>query len=116
MSTAYVIVTALTAAITLQAAVLDFRRSEWIVSNMDKYGVPRSWLPYLGALKVAGAVGLLIGIWVPVIGIAAALGLVLYFIGAIVTVMQAHWYSHLRYPAPFLALSAASLVLVVALI
>jgi hypothetical protein len=114
MSTAYVIVTVLTAAITLQAAIVDFRRSQWIVSNMDKYGVPRSWLPYLGALKVAGAVGLLLGIWLPVLGIAAAVGLFLYFIGAVVTVMRAHWYSHLQYPAPFLVLSAGSLVLVVA--
>jgi DoxX-like family len=116
MSTAYLIVTVLTVAVTLQAAIVDFRRSEWIVSNMDKYGVPRWWLSYLGALKVAGAAGLLIGIWVPLIGIAAAAGLVVYFIGAIVTVIRAHWYSHLRYPAPFLFLSAGSLVLVVALI
>jgi DoxX-like family len=115
MSTAYVIVTALTAAITLQAAIVDLRGSEWIVSNMDKYGVPRSWLPSLGALKAAGALGLLAGIWIPLIGIAAAVGLVLYFIGAVVTVMHAHWYSHLRYPAPFLVLSVGSLGLVVAI-
>jgi DoxX-like family len=111
MSAAYLFVTGLTAAITVQAAALDFMRAERVVTNMDNYGVPRSWLFPLGSLKAAGAIGLLIGIAVPLIGIAAAVGLVIYFIGAIVTVVRAHWYSHLRYPAPFLVLSAGSLVL-----
>jgi hypothetical protein len=111
VDTAYLIVIGLTAAITLQAAIVDFRRSEWVVSNMDKYGVPRSWLSTLGALKAAGAAGLLIGIGVPLLGIAAAAGLILFFAGAMVTVSRAHWYSHLRYPAPFLVLATGSLAL-----
>jgi DoxX-like family len=114
VDTAYLIVIGLTAAITLQAAIVDFRRSEWVVSNMDKYGVPRSWLSTLGALKAAGAAGLLIGIGVPLLGVAAAAGLILFFVGAIVTVSRAHWYSHLRYPAPFLVLATGSLALRVA--
>jgi hypothetical protein len=114
VDTAYLIVIGLTAAITLQAAIVDFRRSEWVVSNMDKYGVPRSWLSTLGALKAAGAAGLLIGIGVPLLGIAAAAGLILFFVGAMVTVSRAHWYSHLRYPAPFLVLATGSLALRVA--
>ncbi|WP_420873743.1 DoxX family protein [Nocardia huaxiensis] len=28
---------------------------------MDRYGVPRSWLPWLGSAKTVGAVGLLVG-------------------------------------------------------
>jgi hypothetical protein len=114
MSVAYLVVVGLTAAMTIQAAALDLMRSDWVVTNMDNYGVPRSWLVPLGSLKAAGAVGLLIGIAVPLIGIAAAVGLVIYFIGAVVTVVRAHWYSHLQYPAPFLVLSAGSLVLAVA--
>jgi hypothetical protein len=47
----------------------------------------------LGTLKAAGALGLLIGIRVPLIGIAAAVGLVLFFVGAIVTHLRAHDYS-----------------------
>ncbi len=35
---------------------------------------------------------------VPSIGVAASLGLVLYFIGAVVTVVRSGWYSHLRFP------------------
>ncbi|HEX7975443.1 MAG TPA: DoxX family protein, partial [Anaerolineales bacterium] len=40
---------------------------------------------WLGTLKAMGAVGLVIGIGLPLIGVAASLGLVLYFIGAVVT-------------------------------
>jgi hypothetical protein len=40
--------------------------------------VSESWLTTLGILKAAGAVGLLVGIRVPLIGIAAAIGLVLF--------------------------------------
>jgi DoxX-like family len=90
-------------------ATNDFTRAEWVV-NMTRLGVPDSWLFSLGALKAAGALGLLVGIGVPLIGVAASVGLVLFFVGAIVTAMRAHWYTHF-YPWPFLPLAAGSLVL-----
>jgi hypothetical protein len=111
MFSAYVFVTLLTAAFSLYAGYVDFVRAEWVVANMTRYGVPDSWLFWLGALKAAGAAGLVLGIGVPAIGLAASGGLVVYFIGAMVTVVRARWYSHLRYPAPFLLLAALSLVL-----
>jgi len=54
----------------------------------ETVGVPLKYFPLLAACEFAGALGLVVGIWVPVIGIAAGIGLVLYFVGAIV--------SHLR--------------------
>ncbi|RZS32705.1 DoxX-like protein [Herbihabitans rhizosphaerae] len=81
--TAYAIVTGFTAAANASAATADFDRPQWLLANGDKAGIPRTWLPWLGLLKLAGAVGLLVGIAVPWIGIAAGVGLVLYFIGAI---------------------------------
>jgi DoxX-like family len=111
MVIACVAITLVNAAFNTYAAYLDFTRAEWIVTNMNRYGVPRSWLFSLGALKAAGAVGLLIGFAAPPIGVAASVGLVVYFIGAVVTVVRARWYSHLRYPAPFLVLAVSSLVL-----
>ena len=51
-------------------------------------GVPLAFFPVLAALEFAAALGLLAGIWRAPLGIAAAAGAVLYFIGAIV--------SHLR--------------------
>ena len=115
MFTAYVVVTILAAAASTYAATVDFMRAGWILDNMTRYGVPHSRLFPLGALKAAGALGLLLGIGVPLIGVAASVGLVLFFLGAIVTITRAHWYSHLRYPAPFLLLAAVSLALRLAL-
>ncbi len=84
MFTVYVVVTILAAAANIYAATNDFTRAEWIVVNMTKLGVPHSWLFPLGALKAAGALGLLVGIGVPLLGVAASVGLVLFFVGAIV--------------------------------
>ena len=57
---------------------------------MAKVGVWESWITTLGILKTAGALGLLMGIGVPAIGIAAAAGLVLFFIAAIITHLRGH--------------------------
>ena len=110
MFIAYVIVTVLAAAANIYAAVIDFKRVDWVVANMTRLGVADRWLS-LGALKAAGALGLLVGIAVPAIGIAAAAGIVLFFLGAIVTVLRARWYAHLPYPTAWLLLAAGSLVL-----
>jgi DoxX-like family len=110
MFTVYIIVAILTAAANIYAAVVDFRRPGWVLDNMTKWGGRHSWLFTLGALKAAGALGLLVGICVPAMGIAAALGLVFFFVGAIAVVLRARWYSHLPWPATYLLLAIASLV------
>jgi hypothetical protein len=111
MFTAYIVVTVLAAAMNAYAAYLDFSRAEWILAFMTRYGVPQSWLFLLAVLKAAGALGLLVGIAFPVIGSAAALGIVAYFVGAIVTVVRARCWSHIAFPAFFLLPAAASFVL-----
>ncbi|MFL1377964.1 MULTISPECIES: DoxX family protein [unclassified Nocardiopsis] len=55
----------------------------------DLLGVPHTWIPVLGSLLGAGALGLLVGAAVPAVGLAAAAGLVLYFAGALVTHLRA---------------------------
>src|SRR5215204_1730043 len=91
--TAYLVVTALAVAANLFAAGVDFVRNPQVAINMDRAGVPRSWMIPLGILKAAGALGLLLGIFVPTIGIAAGVGLVLFFIGAIITHLRGHYYA-----------------------
>ena len=108
--TAYLVVTALAVAANLFAAGADFVRYPQIAINMDRAGVPRSWMIPLGILKAAGALGLLIGIFVPPIGIAAGVGLVLFFIGAIITHLRGHYYAFTA-PIIFLTLAVAALVL-----
>jgi hypothetical protein len=114
MSTAYVAVGTLTAAANGTFAILDFLRSEFVLQNMARVRVTPSWLYPLGFLKLAGAVGLLIGIAVPALGVAAALGLVLFFIGAIAAHIRAHDYSSIPFPGTLLLAAIASLVLRVA--
>lgn len=109
---AYIIVTALAAAANIYAATNDFIRPKWLLGNMSKLGVPESWLPILGVLKAAGALGLLIGIGVPLIGIAAASGLTLFFIAALVTHLRSRDFSLGNgVPVMFLVVALAALVL-----
>lgn len=75
-------------------------------------GVPRSWLPTLAVLKLAGAGGLFVGhLGLRHIGIAAALGLVLYFVGAVVVHVRARVFSNIAFPGGYLLLSLLSVAL-----
>jgi hypothetical protein len=114
MFTAYVVVTVVAAAINTYAAYVDYVRADWILSNMTGYGVPHSWLPLLAVLKAAGAFGLLVGIGVHLIGSAAAIGLMAYFVGALVTLVRARCWSHIPAAVLFLLPPTASLALVLA--
>jgi hypothetical protein len=111
MFTAYVVVAVLAAVANAAAAAFDFARADRVLANMTKVGVPRSWLVPLGALKAAGALGLLVGIGVPLLGVAASAGLVLFFVGAIITHIRAHAEAlSYAYPGTFLLLALGSLV------
>jgi hypothetical protein len=110
MLIAYIIVTMLAAAANIFSATLDFIRLKQVLINMQKAGVSESWITTLGILKAAGAAGLLIGIGVPLIGTAAATGLTLFFIGAIITHLRARDYSF-GLAVVFLLLAVAALVL-----
>ena len=51
---------------------------------------PESRLHWLGMAEIAGAIGLLIGIaWRP-LGIAAGVGITLYFVGAVIGHLRVH--------------------------
>lgn len=114
MSTAYVVVTVIAAALVAFSAAANIFRFRFIVRNLENYGVPRSWWPWLSLAKAAGAAGLLVGLAVPVVGMIAAIGLVLFFLGAVVTVIRARWFVHIPLPLVFLAPVVGSLTLGVA--
>jgi hypothetical protein len=111
MSTAYLIVSILGAAMAGFSAYSVFTHAKWVVEPLAGYGVPRSWWPWLGTAKAAGAAGLVVGLFVPVIGVAAGIGLVLYFAGAVITVVRAKSYAHLAFPLMYMAPVVASLAL-----
>ncbi len=113
MFAAYVVVAVLTAGANAYAATVDFTRPDWLRRNMAKARVPQSWLFTLGALKAAGALGVLVGIGVPLLGAAASAGLVVFFLGALVTHVRARYWE-IAPPVAFLLLAVGSLVLRVA--
>jgi hypothetical protein len=85
-----------------------------ILPGMARVGVPESWLTFpIGTLKVAGAVGLALSlVGVPLIGIAAAIGLVLFFVCAVYTHIRAGDFSaQFGLANGFLGLAVASLIL-----
>ncbi|WP_030751320.1 DoxX family protein [Streptomyces sp. NRRL F-5135] len=114
MFTAYVVVTVTTILANAAIAVADVLRAEFVLANSAEVHVPVTWLPWLAALKAAGAVGLLIGLLgIRPLGIAAAAGLVLFFIGAVATHVRARVFHNIAFPGAYLGLAVASLTLAV---
>ncbi|MEU8357092.1 DoxX family protein [Nonomuraea sp. NPDC048882] len=105
------VVTVLTALWVGFSALSIFIRAKWVVEPLTEYGVARRWWPWLGTAKAAGAAGLLAGLVVPVVGVMAGIGLVLYFTGAVITVLRARSYAHVPYPLLYLAPVVAVLAL-----
>ncbi|MFJ4919732.1 DoxX family protein [Streptomyces sp. NPDC088725] len=113
MFIACAVVSILLAAGLLFSAISTFTRHESITASMKAVNVPDSWLPGLATLKTAGAVGLIAGLWVPLLGEAAAIGVALYFVGAVVFHLRAKEYQ-LAPAVFFFVLAVASFVLRVA--
>jgi uncharacterized membrane protein len=85
---------------------------------LARVGVPQSRLTFpIGSLKTAGAVGLLLGlIGVPLVGAAAAIGLILFFVCAMYTHVRARDFSpQFGLATGFLLLALAALWLVLAM-
>jgi hypothetical protein len=112
---AYVIITGVTIVANAAVAVADLARARFVLANMAEVGVPRSWLAPLGLLKGAGAVGLLLGlVGLRPLGIAAAIGLVVFFAGALVTHVRARVFHNIAFPGAFFALASVATALAVA--
>src|SRR5438552_3762302 len=103
MSIAYVVVTVVAAVMVGYSAAVLGLRARWITKLLADYGVPESWVPWLAAAKAAGAAGLLAGLLVPAVGVAAEIGLVGYFAGAVVTNVRARYFSHVPFPLIYVA-------------
>lgn len=104
-------------ALTLIAIVLnagiglaDLAKAEFVLATSAAVDVPPSWLPVLGTLKLAGAAGLTLGLLgIEPLGIAAAIGLVLFYLGAIVAHVRARKIATGVAPLLFLGLAVATL-------
>lgn len=108
MHSLYIVTTCVAAFANGYAAFLNFSGAESVKAVADRLRVPRGWMVPLGTLLACGAVGLLTGFAVPLLGVAAGIGLVVYFVCAVT--------AHLRVgdhriggAVSFLLLSAAAL-------
>ncbi len=55
------------------------------VENFDRWRLPQSFRPVVGTVEIIGGIGLLVGLFVPVIGLLAALWLSAAMVGALLT-------------------------------
>jgi DoxX-like family len=83
-------ITILVALANSYAATLNFVGADSVKVVTDRVHVSRRWMLPFGTLLASGAVGLLIGFAVPVLGKAAAIGLVVYFMCALSAHIRAH--------------------------
>jgi hypothetical protein len=112
VDTAYPVVAALAVAANAFSGIAALAHFRPILPGMARAGVPESWLTFpIGTLKTAGAAGLLLGLaGVPLIGTAAAAGLVLFFVCAVYTHVRAGDYSpQFGLAVGFLLLAVATL-------
>ncbi|KOV65498.1 DoxX family protein [Streptomyces sp. MMG1121] len=115
MEIAYLTVTCAAVMANAGIAAADFAKAPFVLANSAEVGVPRTWIPLLALLKAAGAAGLVLGLLgVRPLGIAAGLGLVLFYVGAVTAHVRARALRNLVFPVLFLALAAGALALAVA--
>ncbi|MFJ5885842.1 DoxX family protein [Kitasatospora cineracea] len=104
------VVTVLMSVLLLTSAGAKSLRTRHITEQMSTLGVPQRMMPFLIGAQIAGTAGAIVGLWWAPVGIAAAIGLTLYFAGAVAF--------HLRVgdrkgASPAAALALASVALIV---
>jgi uncharacterized membrane protein YphA (DoxX/SURF4 family) len=107
MDAAYLVITIVLAVMALFSGIGKIRRDPRQVRVVHEVvGVPLKYFPLLASCEFAGALGVVLGTWRPPLGVAAGIGLVLYFIGAIVFHLRAGDAKGAR-PAAFMLIIAA---------
>jgi uncharacterized membrane protein YphA (DoxX/SURF4 family) len=102
----------LLAAMLAMSASMKLRKNEQAVAVISRtVGVPLRFFPVLAALELAGAAGILIGLWLEPLGVAAAAALVAYFVGAVIGHLRARDTKGLIMPLLPLVFSIAVLAL-----
>jgi hypothetical protein len=109
MHIVYVVITILAASANGYAALMGFVGAESVKVNADRVQVSQKWMVPFAVLLASGALGLVIGLAVPLIGTAAAIGLVAYFLCALSAHIRAHD-RHVGGAVAFLVLAVAALV------
>lgn len=105
------VISVLLAALLVFAAVRKLSHRPEVVASYTRVGVPEDRLDQLAWILLAGAAGLVAGLFWPPVGVAAGIGLVVYFLLAIVAHVRADDARNLPTPVALELLAVASLVL-----
>jgi uncharacterized membrane protein YphA (DoxX/SURF4 family) len=93
----YLAVTFLVAVAVAFSAVMKIRRDPHAVQKVHgDVGLPLGSFWLLATYQLVGALGLLLGVRWPLVGIVAGLALILYFVTAMVAHIRAHDFKGLR--------------------
>lgn len=111
MPDALTVTSVLLALLLALTAVRKLGRRDQVVESYARVGVPERALRFLALTLTAGAIGVLVGLWWPPLGLMSAAGLVGYFIVAVVFHLRAGEYRTLATPLVYEALALAVLVI-----
>jgi hypothetical protein len=111
MSVATAIVTVLLAALLAWSAIRKLSHRQGVVQTYVRVGVPEDKLNVLAMILLAGAAGLILGLMWASIGVAAAIGVVCYFIIAVVFHIRAHDARNLPTPLTYALIAVVALAL-----
>jgi hypothetical protein len=99
-------------AANLAIVTADVLKASFVVANSSEVGLPSWAIPYLATLKAAGAFGLIVGILgVHALGLTAAIGLTLFYVGAITAHVRARVWYNIAFPGTYLLLAVVALIL-----
>jgi Flp pilus assembly protein TadB len=108
---AYTVIAVLLTLVLVPSAYAKLTKNKRVVDGLTGIGVPLGIFPFLASCEIAGAAGLLVGLWYAPLGIAAAIGLVLYFLGAVGAHMRKRDFKGLPNALVILVSAAAALSL-----
>ncbi|MGC4938733.1 DoxX family protein [Kribbella sp. DT2] len=109
-STALLTVTVACVAANVFIVAADLARARFVLANSAEVGLRPEVVPWLAVLKGAGAAGLVVGLaGMTPLGLAAAVGLVLFYLCAVGAHIRAAVFRTIAFPLLFLALSVSAL-------
>lgn len=90
MYIATVVLSVILAALLVFSGIGKLRHDPKQMGVMKAINFPEDQVWWLAIIEFIGALGLLLGLWAWPIGLAAVIGVIMYFIGALIFHLRAH--------------------------
>ncbi|MEI8261217.1 MAG: DoxX family protein [Actinomycetes bacterium] len=108
MTIALIVLAGLLGLMTAFSAFGKLSKNARTVDMLHHVGLSDSQIRLLAVIEILGALGLLVGIWIPILGQLAALGFTIYFLGAAI--------AHARKKDPIKDIAPSLIILILAII